>query len=99
MTSDDENNKTAGINKQQMVSKITQLIAVLIRNTDQKKWQAYHFTALVEMLKKVDKNTLTDIWDQCFDDDHFRCVCGSIKTLHKNRNPIPLINLLVFLYN
>ena len=74
---------------------ITQLIAVLIRNADQKKWQGYHFAALVEMLKKVDKNTLIDIWDQCYDDDHFRCVCGSIKTLHKNRNPIPL-NLLVF---
>ncbi|XP_074612059.1 vitellogenin-2-like isoform X3 [Acropora palmata] len=71
MTSDYENNKTAGINKQQTVSKITQLIEVLIRNAYQKKWQGYHFTALVEMLKKVDKNTLIDIWDQCFDDDHF----------------------------
>ena len=74
---------------------ITELIKILIRNAGQKKCEGYHFAALVEMLKKVDKNTLINIWDHCFGDDQFRCVCGSIKTLDKNRNPIPL-NLLAF---
>ena len=51
------------------------LIEFLIKSVDEKRWMSYKFTALVEMLRKVDKETLIRIWDRCYNDDRLRYLC------------------------
>ena len=51
------------------------MIEFLIKSVDEKKWMSYKFTALVEMLRKVDKETLITIWNHCLNDDRHRYWC------------------------
>ena len=55
-------------------SQIIDLIKLLIKNVNQKEWKAYKFTTLVEMLQKVDRGTLDDIWVKCLKDEQLRWV-------------------------
>ena len=46
----------------------------LIEGVEQKEWQAWKFTALVETLRKADKQTLLKLWEHCHNDDKHRCL-------------------------
>lgn len=50
------------------------MIDFLIKSVEQKNWMAWKFTALVETLRKVDKQTLLNIWDHCYNDEKHRCL-------------------------
>lgn len=50
------------------------MIDFLIKSTEQKEWMAWRFTALVDTLRKVDKQTLLEIWEHCYNDDKHRCL-------------------------
>lgn len=50
------------------------MIDFLIKSVEKKDWMAWKFTALVETLRKIDKQTLIKIWDHCFNDKQHRLV-------------------------
>lgn len=45
------------------------MIDLLIENVEKKDWKAYIFTSLVELLRKADEDTLSQIWDRCSSDE------------------------------
>lgn len=48
------------------------MIDLLIKSVEKKDWKAYIFTSLVELLRKADEDTLSQIWDHCSSDEQQR---------------------------
>ena len=48
------------------------MIDLLIKSVEKKDWKAHIFTSLVELLRKADEDTLSQIWDHCSSDEQRR---------------------------
>ena len=48
------------------------MIDLLIKSVERKDWKAYIFTSIVDLLRKADEDTLSQIWDRCTSDEQHR---------------------------
>ncbi|KAL9951822.1 hypothetical protein ACROYT_G044557 [Oculina patagonica] len=73
MTNYDEKDKPLTEKQRtEIMTETMKMIDFLIKSVEQKDWVAWKFTALVETLRKVDKQTLIKIWNHCYNDEQHR---------------------------
>ncbi|CAH3178702.1 unnamed protein product, partial [Porites lobata] len=72
MTGYDDHTVLTEKQKTEFVTKTLKMIDLLIKSVEKKDWKAYIFTSLVELLRKADEDTLSQIWDHCSSDEQRR---------------------------
>lgn len=69
----------------------------LVKSVEQKEWKAWKFTALVETLRKADKQTLLEMWEHCYNDDKHRCLLEFVFN-RMDFNPLNVEMSFVYLF-
>lgn len=69
---DEEDKPLTEKERSEIAMKTEKMMDSLVKSVEQKEWKAWKFTALVETLRKVDKQTLLEMWEHCYNDDKHR---------------------------